>query len=158
MSKQSASALRAALGSFPTGVTVVTARGAARTVGVTISSFSSVSLEPPLVLWCLSETAPSRESFLEATHFAIHVLAHDQEDVSRRFCSSSLDKFAGLETDEGLGRAPLLEGVAALFECALVDTHAAGDHTIFIGRIERYSHADRLPLVFCKSGYVALAG
>lgn len=154
--KSPVGSLRSALGAFPTGVTVVTARGRNRPVGVTINSFSSVSLDPPLVLWCLSGTAPSLPSFMAATHFAIHVLAQDQELVSRRFCSSLADKFDGLVVEEGLGNAPLLAGVVARFECALRDHHVAGDHTIFIGEVERYSHAGLPPLVFCNSGYTAL--
>lgn len=149
--------VRRALGAFPTGVTVVTARASTgQHVGVTINSFSSVSLEPLLVLWCLSLTAPSRPSFLDATHFAIHVLAHDQEHVSRRFCAPLQDRFDGLSVDSGLGGAPLLAGVAARFECAMRKTYVAGDHTIFIGEIERYTHSDLAPLVFCGSGYAQL--
>ena len=150
-------ALRRALGAFPTGVTVVTACPAAgRRVGVTINSFSSVSLEPPLVSWCLAQTAPSRPSFLGASHFAIHVLAQDQEHVSRRFCARLEDRFAGLAVTAGLGGAPLLDGVAARFECVLRDAYPVGDHTLFIGEIERYTHAERPPLVFCASGYAGL--
>jgi flavin reductase (DIM6/NTAB) family NADH-FMN oxidoreductase RutF len=149
--------LRRALGAFPTGVTVVTARPAAgRSVGVTINSFSSVSLEPPLVLWCLSQTAPSKPSFLSASHFAIHVLAQGQEHVSRRFCARLEDRFDGLSVAAGLGDAPLLDGVAARFECALRETYTVGDHTIFIGEIQRYTHAELPPLVFCGSGYAEL--
>lgn len=150
-------ALRRALGAFPTGVTVVTARPAAgRPVGVTINSFSSVSLEPPLVLWCLAQTAPSRPSFLGASHFAIHVLAQDQEPMSRRFSAPLADRFDGLSLAVGLGGAPLLDGVAACFECALRETYPVGDHSVFIGEIERYTHAERPPLVFCGSAYAGL--
>jgi flavin reductase (DIM6/NTAB) family NADH-FMN oxidoreductase RutF len=150
-------ALRRALGAFPTGVTVVTAQPAAgRPVGVTINSFSSVSLEPPLVLWCLAQTAPSRPSFLGASHFAIHVLAQDQAHVSRRFCAQLEDRFDGLAVAAGLGGAPLLDGVAARFECASRETYTVGDHTVFIGEIERYAHAGLPPLVFCGSGYAEL--
>jgi flavin reductase (DIM6/NTAB) family NADH-FMN oxidoreductase RutF len=149
--------LRRALGAFPTGVTVVTARPApGRAVGVTINSFSSVSLEPPLVLWCLAQSAPSRPSFLGASHFAIHVLAQDQEHVSRRFCARLEDRFDGLTLAAGLGGAPLLDGVAARFECALRETYTVGDHTIFIGEIERYTHTARPPLVFYGSVYAGL--
>lgn len=150
--------LRRALGAFATGVTIVTARAAdGRLAGVTANSFCSVSLDPPLVLWCLASKAPSRSVFAHATHFAVHVLAEDQVELSDRFCRPSRNKFAGLEVTEGLGGAPVLGGVAALFECRHEQRHDAGDHDIIVGRVERYHHASRPPLVFHASGYRALS-
>ena len=141
--------LRAALAGFPTGVTVVTARTReGRRVGVTVNSFCSVSLEPPLLLWCLSRTAPSRVVFSVASHFAIHVLAAGQGRLSRRFSRAAQDKFSGLELGEGLGGAPRLAGVVALFECRRTGLHEAGDHDIILGRVERFRHFRRRPLVF----------
>src|SRR5688572_9594574 len=94
--------LRRALGGFVTGITVVTSRAPdGRIAGVTVNSFCSVSLDPPLVLWCLSRTAPSYSVFLDASHFAIHVLAEDQAHLSARFGGQAKDKFAGLELSEG---------------------------------------------------------
>jgi flavin reductase (DIM6/NTAB) family NADH-FMN oxidoreductase RutF len=149
--------LRRALGSFATGVTIVTARAAdGRLAGVTANSFCSVSLDPPLVLWCLASKAPSRAVFAHATHFAVHILADDQVELSDRFCRPSRNKFAGLEVTEGLGGAPILDGVVALFECRREQRHDAGDHDILIGRVERYHHDNRAPLVFHASGYRAL--
>jgi flavin reductase (DIM6/NTAB) family NADH-FMN oxidoreductase RutF len=149
--------LRRALGSFATGITVVTARAPdGRIAGVTANSFCSVSLNPPLVLWCLAGSAPSRAVFAHASHFAVHVLAEDQLHLSDRFCKPSRNKFAGLETSEGLGGAPILEGVVALFECSREQRHDAGDHVILVGRVERYHHTSRPPLVFHASGYRAL--
>ena len=140
---------RTALARFPTGVTVVTAcSGEGRLAGVTVNSFCSVSLAPPLLLWCLSRTAPSRSVFSGASHFAIHVLAADQGRLSRRFSRGAKDKFAGLELGEGLGGAPLLDGVVALFECRRADSHDAGDHVIIVGNVERYRYSRRQPLVF----------
>ena len=139
--------LRRALGSFATGITVVTARAPdGRIAGVTANSFCSVSLNPPLVLWCLAGSAPSRAVFAHASHFAVHVLAEDQLHLSDRFCKPSRNKFAGLETTEGLGGAPILEGVVALFECSREQRHDAGDHVILVGRVERYHHTNRPPL------------
>jgi flavin reductase (DIM6/NTAB) family NADH-FMN oxidoreductase RutF len=141
--------LRTALAGFPTGVTVVTARSnEGRFAGVTVNSFCSVSLDPPLLLWCLSRTAPSRSVFSKASHFAIHVLAADQDRLSRRFSRAAPDKFAGLALGEGLGGAPLLDGVVALFECRRGDWHDAGDHFIILGTVERYRYSRRRPLVF----------
>ncbi len=148
---------RLALGSFATGVTVVTARaGDGRLAGLTANSFASVSLDPPLVLWSLSRRAPSLGVLLAATHFAIHVLAEDQHPLSVRFASPAADKYAGLDVSEGLGGAPLLGGVAALFECRRRATHDGGDHVIFLAEVERYTHAERAPLLFHRGRYGAL--
>ena len=141
--------LRTALAGFPTGVTVVTARAAdGRLAGITVNSFCSVSLAPPLLLWCLSRTAPSRAVFSSASHFAIHVLAADQGRLSRRFSRGAKDKFADLELGAGLGGAPLLGGVVALFECRRTESHDAGDHILLLGKVERYHYSRRQPLVF----------
>jgi len=146
--------LRRALAGFPTGVTVITARTAAgQLAGVTVNSFCSVSLAPPLLLWCLSKTAPSRSVFTEASHFAIHVLAADQQHLSQRFSRPATDKFAELEVSEGLGLAPVLAGAVATFECRLDREHDGGDHLILIGEVERYAYSNRHPLLFHGGGY-----
>lgn len=146
--------LRRALAGFPTGVTVVTACNAAGQIaGVTVNSFCSVSLAPPLLLWCLSKTAPSCGVFTDASHFAIHVLAADQQHLSKRFSSPSTDKFAGLEFDTGLGRAPIIGGAVATFECRHVQQHDGGDHLILIGEVERYNYSERHPLLFHAGDY-----
>lgn len=146
--------LRRALAGFPTGVTVVTARAAGgQLAGVTVNSFCSVSLAPPLLLWCLSKTAPSRSVFTHASHFVIHVLAANQTHLSKRFSSPSTDKFADLEFDEGLGRAPVLGGTVATFECRLAQEYEGGDHLILVGEVERYRYADRHPLLFHGGDY-----
>jgi flavin reductase (DIM6/NTAB) family NADH-FMN oxidoreductase RutF len=147
--------LRKALGGFVTGITVVTARAPdGRTAGVTVNSFCSVSLDPPLVLWCLSRTAPSYPVFLDAGYFAIHVLAEDQAHLSARFSGQpksggrSKDKFAGLELYDGLGGAPMLADVVARYECRLERRYDGGDHLIMVGEVERYRHTERRPLLF----------
>ena len=146
--------LRNALGGFATGVTVVTSRGDdGSAAGVTVNSFCSVSLDPPLVLWCLCKTAPSSRVFLDATHFAVHVLAEDQAHLSMRFSKPSLDKFAGLDVSRGLGGAPVLDGVVALFECRCEQRIDAGDHYILLGRVERYGHTGGSPLLFHTGAY-----
>lgn len=146
--------LRRALAGFPTGVTIITARCAdGRTAGVTVNSFCSVSLAPPLLLWCLSKTAPSRSVFTEASHFAIHVLAADQQHLSQRFSKPAADKFADIEFSEGLGHAPVLAGTVAVFECRRAQQHDGGDHLILLGEVERFVSSNRHPLLFHGGDY-----
>jgi flavin reductase (DIM6/NTAB) family NADH-FMN oxidoreductase RutF len=146
--------LRTALGQFATGVAVVTACCAdGRRIGVTVNSFSSLSLSPPLVLWSLSKLAPSLPDFCSTRHFAINVLAHDQHHLSRQFSTPQADRFSGLQCAEGIGRVPLLPGVIARFECQNVRQYPGGDHIIFCGAIERYQRYDKEPLVFHSGRY-----
>ena len=137
----SAREFRNALGMFATGVTIVTARGAGgEPVGLTASSFNSVSLHPPLVLWSLAHQTSTHALFSQGTHYAIHVLAVEQRALAERFATRGVDRFAGLPWREGTGGAPLLEGAAAVFECANRSQYVEGDHTIFVGEVLRCSH------------------
>jgi flavin reductase (DIM6/NTAB) family NADH-FMN oxidoreductase RutF len=147
--------LRSALGCFATGVAIVTAQvpGAAP-AGVTINSFASLSLDPPLVLWSLAARSPSLARFRAAAHFAINVLAADQEALARRFASPTPDKFAGHEWREGLGGAPVLPDCAARFECSRVAETDQGDHMLFTGRILRFWKSERDALIFYRGRYV----
>jgi 3-hydroxy-9,10-secoandrosta-1,3,5(10)-triene-9,17-dione monooxygenase reductase component len=148
---------RSALGSFTTGVTIVTTRdGSGQDIGLTVNSFSSVSLEPPLVLWSLAKSAASHPAFLEAKYFAVHILAADQEQTSNRFSQRGADKFLGLQCERGHGGIPLLQGCAARFECASAFRHEGGDHEIFVGEVITFEHFNRPPLVF-QGGKYALA-
>ncbi|GAA3654380.1 flavin reductase family protein [Nonomuraea antimicrobica] len=144
--------LRDAFGQFATGVAVITTATAdGERAGVTVNSFTSVSLDPPLVLWCLSNRAPSAPLFLRAGRFAINVLAADQDHLSRRFATPSTDKFAGVEL---LGAPlPVLAGTLASFVCRTERVHDGGDHHIFIGAVERYQRAEGEPLVFHSGRY-----
>jgi 3-hydroxy-9,10-secoandrosta-1,3,5(10)-triene-9,17-dione monooxygenase reductase component len=147
-------AFRNALGAFTTGVTVVTTRdGTGRDVGLTVNSFNSVSLEPPLVLWSLARDSASLPAFVEAEHFAVHILAADQEPVSNRFAQRGADKFAGIELARGEGGVPLLPGCAARFRCRTAYRHEGGDHEIFVGEVLGFEAFERAPLVFHKGGY-----
>jgi flavin reductase (DIM6/NTAB) family NADH-FMN oxidoreductase RutF len=129
---------RAALGTFATGVTIVTGRDAnGERVGLTANSFNSVSLTPPLVLWSLSRQAGSMPAFTRGSHYAIHILASDQRELAERFARRDVDRFAGLEFGEGAGGAPILQGVAAVFECFNRSQYEEGDHIIFVGEVER---------------------
>lgn len=148
---------RRALGSFATGVTVITARtGDGRPVGITANSFNSVSLDPPMVLWSLARTAGSMPAFEGATHWAVHILAADQEALSNRFAQRGTDKFAGLDTRDGAGGAPLLEGCATRLQCRTAFRYAGGDHVIFVGEVLDFESRDTAPLVF-HGGRYALA-
>lgn len=141
---------RDALGMFATGVTIVTARTAdGRLVGLTASSFNSVSLEPPLVLWSLSHGASTLPTFADGSHYAIHVLAADQKGLAERFATRGIDRWAGLEHRPGISGAPLLAGAAATFECFNRSQYQEGDHTIFVGEVERCEHREGVsPLLY----------
>jgi flavin reductase (DIM6/NTAB) family NADH-FMN oxidoreductase RutF len=149
--------LRRAMGRFATGVTVVTtvsARGAdGRPVGVTANSFSSVSLDPPIVLWSLRLESPSRAAFDAAGRFVINVLALDQLELSRRFASPLPDKFAGVAHRAGLEGLPVLEGSAAVFECRTEQRLEVGDHVLYLGRVEAYTHRVGPTLLYCQGRY-----
>lgn len=147
--------LRRALGAFVTGVTVVTtidAAGAPR--GFTANSFSSVSLDPPLVLVCVAKTASSCPVFSAAKGYAVNILAEGQREVSGTFASRSADKFGAVSWRKGRTGSPILDGVAAWLDCELHDTVDAGDHVILIGRVLAFDHAPANPLGYCRGNYV----
>jgi flavin reductase (DIM6/NTAB) family NADH-FMN oxidoreductase RutF len=147
-------ALRDALGTFATGVTVVTGLDPeGRPMGLTVNSFNTVSLDPPLIVWSLSLTSPNLGAFERASHYAVNVLAADQQWLSERFAQRNDDKFAGLDAVAGLGGAPLLGGCCAAFECRNETRQPGGDHLIFIGRVERYRANPKEPLVFHGGRY-----
>ncbi|NBB69808.1 MAG: flavin reductase [Alphaproteobacteria bacterium] len=145
---------RHALGSFATGITVVTcALPDGRRDGLTVNSFTSVSLEPPLVSWCLGVGAVSFPVFDASPHFAVNVLALDQQSLVWHFASRREDKFAEVDASAGLGGAPLLDGCVARFECRRVGRHEAGDHVIYLGEVERYARFEGEPLVHVQGRY-----
>jgi flavin reductase (DIM6/NTAB) family NADH-FMN oxidoreductase RutF len=151
----SAQEFRAALGTFATGVTVVTSLDASgRPVGLTANSFNSVSISPPLVLWSLSQRAGSMPAFTGGSHYAINILAADQRVLAERFASRDLDRFAGLAYRQGAGGAPVLEGAAAVFECFNRSRYEEGDHVIFVGEVERCERREGAqPLIFHGGRY-----
>jgi flavin reductase (DIM6/NTAB) family NADH-FMN oxidoreductase RutF len=152
-------AFRNALGSFPTGVAIITTTGPdGRPVGLTCNSFSSVSLEPPLVSWGLRINSKSLETFRQAGAFAINILAEDQKDLSGRFASSSIaDKFEGVAWRPGLHDLPVIEECVATFECRKFAEHLAGDHVLFLGQVEKFDHGRHEDsLVFYKGAYMML--
>lgn len=149
---------RAALGRFVSGVTVVTTRGDdSRPVGMTVSAFASVSLDPPLILACIDKRASVHGSFAEGTYFAVNILAEDQEHLSRRFASKDQDRFNGTGYTEGVTRTPLLDGALAYLECRVVNAYPGGDHTIVVGEVESTAVAENKPLAYFRGGYSQLA-
>ncbi|THG83100.1 flavin reductase [Pseudomonas sp. A-1] len=150
-------AFRAALGTFTTGVTIITTRTAeGEAVGITANSFNSVSLNPPLVLWSLAKSSRSLPAFSESRFWNVHVLAAEQEPLSGRFATQGSNKFAGIELDDGIGPAPLLPGCTARFQCRTAFQYEGGDHVIFVGEVLAFDSSERPPLAF-QSGQYALA-
>jgi 3-hydroxy-9,10-secoandrosta-1,3,5(10)-triene-9,17-dione monooxygenase reductase component len=149
--------LRRALGSFVTGVTVVTTRtGAGEPVGLTVNSFNTVSLSPPLVLWSLSLHAASFGAFVQADHFVVNVLAADQVSLSERFARTGGDKFSDIAWHATVADMPRLEGTAASFTCRNHHRFAGGDHTIFVGEVVSFEQNARSPLVYANGNYTEL--
>ncbi|MFK4723947.1 flavin reductase (DIM6/NTAB) family NADH-FMN oxidoreductase RutF [Bradyrhizobium niftali] len=147
--------LRDVLGSFVTGVTVVTTVDAlGRYHGLTVNSFSSVSLDPPLVLWSQSNSSPSHPVFSKSGWFVINILAEDQIDLSNRFARSGADKFSNLEIDVGAHGLPILKDTSAWLACKFVSAVPGGDHTIFLGEVEEIRRTARRPLVFGGGKYL----
>lgn len=145
---------RNALGTYATGVTIITASGAdSNPYGLTCNSFASVSLNPPLVLWSLVLYSSSLGVFQNASHFAVNVLGASQQALANKFAKSSEDKFAGVEWTPGLGNAPLLTESVAAFQCRSVNRYYGGDHVIFLGAVEAYSYNRKEPLLFARGSY-----
>lgn len=149
---------RQALGSFVTGVTIVTARGTdGEPVGLTVNSFNSVSLDPPLVLWSLSLKSGSLPAFRDAPAWAVHVLAAGQEELSSHFARPGRDKFAGISCDDGPEGAPRIAGYAARFGCRAAFEYEGGDHAIFVGHVEQLDVNEAEPLIYHGGDYGRVA-
>ena len=151
-------AFRRSLGQFGTGVTVITAAAEGKLVGMTANSFSSVSLDPPLVLWSAKRTSQSFSTFEVATHFAVNVLSSEQIALSQHFGRSGGDKFNDVAWRPGIGGAPLLDGVLCSFECSKAASYPGGDHLIMLGAVERFARYDRNALLFAQGRYCMAAG
>ena len=150
--------LRQALGCFATGVAVITTLGDwDAPVGLTVNSFSSVSLDPPLILWSLSHNAPSLGAFQRHDGFAVNVMSVDAKDLVLRFARPAADKFKGVAWTSGYLGVPLLDDVVATFECRTESRIAKGDHEIYVGRIVRYASTDRSPLIFHRGRFTTLS-
>jgi 3-hydroxy-9,10-secoandrosta-1,3,5(10)-triene-9,17-dione monooxygenase reductase component len=145
---------RRTLGTFTTGVTIITARAADGTpVGVTANSFNSVSLDPPMVLWSLAKSSRSLAAFNESDHWAVHILSVEQDALSNRFAKSGKNKFDGVETIPGAGGVPLLPGCTARLQCKTSFRYEGGDHIIFVGEVLDFDRNEVPPLVFHGGRY-----
>ena len=154
-------AFRAALGQFATGVTVITTRTeSGQLIGITASSFNSVSLNPPLVLWSLATKSASMPVFRANSHYVVNVLASSQLDLCKRFATVKGDRFAGVSHAAGDTGMPVLDGALAWFECHNRSRYDEGDHVIFVGEVERCGvredASDVAPLVFQAGGFHTL--
>jgi 3-hydroxy-9,10-secoandrosta-1,3,5(10)-triene-9,17-dione monooxygenase reductase component len=152
-------AFRRALGQFATGITVVTTRDRdGRPMGLTVSAFSSVSLDPPLVLVCIDNRSEARGGFEGSRVFGVSVLREDQEHYSRRFAQPGREKFAAKDLHLGETGVALVPGALAHVECRVVSAHAAGDHTIYVGEVVRLATTPGRPLLYHASSYYRLDG
>lgn len=151
--------LRDVLGTFATGVTVVTALDeAGDPVGITVNSFTSVSLSPPLILWCLSRESASLNAYRTARHFAINVLHENQQALAGRFASKERHRFAGLDgVTEGIGGVPLLANCIGQLQCTTRQCHDGGDHVVLIGEVLAVQAAAGAPLLFHRGNFTGLA-
>ncbi len=145
---------RAALGRFASGVTVITTVDAAgHKHGITVSAFCSVSLAPPLILICIDKNTGSHHAFEQNEFFAVNILREDQQNYSDRFASHLDDKFDGIAFTENEHGIPVLKDVLVNLECRRVNAHDNGDHTIYVGEIERSTIGDGNPLVYFHGSY-----
>ena len=147
---------RKAMGSFPAGVTVVTACHDGRLVGTTVSAFSSVSMDPPLVMVCLKRDSRTLAALSQAKTFCVNILAQEQGDLAYRFAKSGADdRFALTAVEAGICGAPLLAGCVTSVECELRDAHDGGDHEILVGRVLRVvTDETKTPLVYVRGGFL----
>ena len=151
--------LKNAYARWATGVTVVTTRAGDCIHGMTVSAFTEVSLDPPLVLVCIDETSETRSVISESKVFAVNILERGQADLSMRFAAKEDEdrRFSGVDYQTGVTGAPLLAGTVANLDCRLMDTHEVGDHFIFIGEVVALQLFDGEPLMFHDRTYRGLA-
>ena len=146
---------RSALGSFPTGVAIVTGLDSkGHPMGMTINSFNSVSLDPALVLWSVDHQSRGFQDYSDMEYYAIHILSKKQIAISNRFAQRDRDKYADLSYETNAYGVPILEGCCAIFQCKRWQLYPGGDHTIIVGRVEDFQHNRFLePLVFSRGSY-----
>ena len=147
---------RSALGRFPTGVTIITAEKNDKSlVGLTVSSFNSVSLDPPLIVWSLSRSSSSLTAIENCERYVIHVLGSDQMALAGRFARGTApERFADVAMTKAPNGAPKIDTpCAAWFECFNRSRYDEGDHIIFVGQVENCSHSEAMPLVYHAGGY-----
>jgi flavin reductase (DIM6/NTAB) family NADH-FMN oxidoreductase RutF len=151
--------LRRVCGTYATGVAIVTTIGlSGQRFGLTVNSFTSVSLSPPLVLWALNRASPSRDAFDAAPAFAISILGAEQEEIARRFARPEADKFAGVGYFDGELGLPIIEGATGHLECRMHESFEAGDHVVYIGLVCHGSdRPETAPLAFHKGSFGTIA-
>ncbi|MGZ7018860.1 MAG: flavin reductase family protein [Acidimicrobiia bacterium] len=156
--KPDAASFRSVLGHFATGITVITAMDDGEPVGIAANSFTSVSLDPPLVLFCAAKTSSTWPRIHRAGHFTVNVLDEHQEHISRLFAEKGADRFGRIEWEAG-ERGPILHDVHAYLDCTIEEEHDAGDHVIVVGRVHELGlTADAGPLLFYQGRYGRLLG
>lgn len=148
--------LRDAMGCFATGVTIVTTMTPKGPLGMTVNSFASVSLDPPLVLWSPARKSARFPAFEAASHFAVHILSASQKGLAESFAKSGEAPFAGLEYTLGAGDSPLFSGCSARFECRHSAGHDGGDHLIVVGEVLRFDCTGLTPLLYHQGGFAEL--
>jgi flavin reductase (DIM6/NTAB) family NADH-FMN oxidoreductase RutF len=146
-------AFRQAMSHFPSGVTVVTTEHDGRSYGMTVASFASLSLRPPLVLICVEKSVKTHDAIIAARKFGVSILSSGQAEISSRFASRIDDKFAGVEVTAGELGVPLIAGALTTLECRVHDQLPGGDHTIFVGEVVDARTRDGIPLLYFRSGY-----
>jgi len=145
---------RNALGTFATGVTIITAvADDGKPYGLTCNYFASVSINPPLVLWSLGLYSQGLPIFQNASHFAVNVLGVSQQALASKFAKSGVDRFDGVDWKPGLGKAPLIAGSVAYFQCRAANRYYGGDHVIFLGAVEAYAYNKQEPLLFVSGSF-----
>ena len=142
-----------AMSHFASGVTVVTTEYEGKPYGLTVASFASLSLRPPLVLVCIEKSVKSHEAIAGSKMFAVNILSADQAELSNRFATKVEDKFAGIAARRGESGAPLLDGTLCAIECRVREQLPGGDHSIFVGDVVAIHAREGLPLVYFRSGY-----
>jgi flavin reductase (DIM6/NTAB) family NADH-FMN oxidoreductase RutF len=158
LSKVSGSEFKLALSQFASGVAIIsTIDAAGKLCGLTVSSFSSVSLDPPLVQWSLSTSCGAHAVFSAVSHFAVSILAEDQAEISTHFARAVRDRFLGIDFERGLHGLPLIKGALAWLVCRSDKTCSGGDHSIFLWCVESCRVFDRKPLFHWRSRYSALS-
>jgi flavin reductase (DIM6/NTAB) family NADH-FMN oxidoreductase RutF len=149
--------LRTVMGHFATGVTIITTRDdAGRPFGLTANAFTSLSLDPPLVVICIDRKTETFPHFLTSRCFVVNILAESQQELSACFAKSGGDKFAGLSYATSASGVPILEGTLAHLACKLVETHEGGDHVIHVGEVEDVVVRGGRPLLFFQGRYQKL--
>ena len=149
--------LRESLGAFATGVTVVTSTTEnGEKVGMTVNSFNSVSLEPPLILWSIGRDANCFDAFMAAKSFAVHILNKTQSGISNKFAQTGIDKFEGVNCASGLNDIPILPDFSVCLQCTTKHLYDGGDHVIIVGEVKSIENRGQEPLIFYKGDYLTI--